>query len=68
LRGEAFTVFLLWKPEVKRLLGRHRRRCEENIKMNLQEVGCVVIDWIKLAKDTDILRALLNAVLNIRIP
>jgi len=37
----------------KRPLGRHRRRCEDNIKMDLQEVGCGGVDWINLAEDRD---------------
>ena len=59
--------FLVWNSEGKRPLGRHRRRCEDNNKMKLQEVGCGVMDWIELAKDRDNLRALLDAVLKIRV-
>jgi hypothetical protein len=44
---------LVEKPEGKRPLGRPRHRWEDNIKMDLQEVGCVGIDWIDLAKDRD---------------
>jgi len=56
------------KPEGKRLLGRLRRRWEDNIKMDLQEVGCEVMDGIELAQDRDRWRALANAVMNLRIP
>jgi hypothetical protein len=66
-RRGAYSIFV-WKPEVKRPLGRIRRRCESNMKMNLHEVGCVRIDWIKLAKNRDILRALLKAVMKLRFP
>jgi len=45
--------FVVSKHEGKRPLGRPRRRCEDNIKMNLQEVGCGCMDWIELAKDRD---------------
>jgi hypothetical protein len=55
---------LVGKPEGNRLLGRSRRRWEDNIKIDLQEVGCGVMDWIDLALDRDRLRALMNAVMN----
>jgi len=56
------------KPEGKKPLGRPRRRWEENIKMNLLEVGCKGADWIDLAQDRDRRRALVNAVMSIRVP
>ena len=59
---------LVWKPEGKRPLGRSRRRWENNIMMNLQEVGCGGMHWIELAQDRDKWRALVNAVINIRVP
>jgi hypothetical protein len=52
------------KPEGKRALGRLRRRWEDNIKMDLQEVGCGLMDWIELAEDRDRWRALVYAVMN----
>jgi len=51
-----------------RPLGRLRPRWEDNIKMNLQEVGCVGMDWIEVAQDRDRWWALVNAVMNLRVP
>jgi len=56
------------KPEGKRPLGRHRRRWEDNIKMDLQDVGCGVMDWIELAQERDSWRALVNVVTYLRFP
>jgi hypothetical protein len=53
---------------LSRPLGRSRRRWEDNIKMDLHEVGCVGTDWIDLAQDKDSCRALVNAVTNLRVP
>ena len=68
--GEEMGVYrvLVGKPEGKRPLGRPRRRWEDNIKMDIQVVGCGGIDWIELAQDRDRWRALVNAVMNLRIP
>jgi hypothetical protein len=59
---------VLGKPEGKRPPGRPRRRWEDNIKMDLQEEGCGGMDWIQLAKDRERWRALVNAVMNLRVP
>jgi len=59
---------LVGKPEGKRPLGRLKRRWENNIKMDLQEVKCGVIDCIELVQDKDRWWALVNAVKNLRVP
>jgi hypothetical protein len=59
---------LVGKPEGRRPLGRPRRRWEDNIKMDLREVGWGGMDWINLAQDRDRWRALVNAVMNLRVP
>jgi hypothetical protein len=56
------------KPEGKRPLGRPRRRWVDNVRMDLREVGCGDVDWIGLAQDRDRWRALVNSVLNLRVP
>jgi len=68
--GERRGVYrvLVGKPEGKRPLGRPRRRWEDNIKMDLQEVGCGGMDLIELAHDRDRWRALVNEVMNLRGP
>ena len=67
--GERRGVYrvLVGKPEEKIQLGRHRYRWEDNIKMDLQEVGCGGMNWIELAQDRDRWRTLVNAVMNIRV-
>jgi len=55
-------------PEGKRPLGRPRRRWEDNIKMDLQEVGSGGTDWIELAQDRESWQALVNTVINLRVP
>jgi len=59
---------LVGKPEGKTLLGRPRHRWDCNIKMDLHEVGCEGMDWIELAQDRDRWWALVNAVMNLRVP
>jgi hypothetical protein len=68
--GESRGVcwFLVGKHEGKRPLGRPRRRWEDNIKMELQEAGCRDIDRIDLAQDRDKWRALVYAVIYLRVP
>jgi hypothetical protein len=67
--GEGRDVYsvLVGKPERKRPLGRPRCRWEDKIKMELQDVGCGVMDWIKLVQDRDRWRALVSAVMNLRV-
>jgi hypothetical protein len=59
---------LVGKPGGKRPLGRPRRRWVDNIKMDLREIGWDGLDWIDLAQDRDQWRALVNAVMNLRVP
>ena len=59
---------LVGKPERRRPLGRPRRRWVDNIRLDLQEVGCGYIDWIGLAQDREIWRTLVSAVMNLRVP
>jgi hypothetical protein len=59
---------LVGKPEGKRLLGRQRRKRVDNIRMNLGEVGWGDVDWIGLARDRNRWRALVNSLLNLRVP
>jgi hypothetical protein len=60
--------WIVGKPEGRRPLGRPRRRWEDNIKMDLREVGLGGMDWIDLAQVRDRWRALVNAVMNLRVP
>jgi len=68
--GESRGVYriLVGKPEGKRPLGRPRPRWEENIKINLEDLGYGGVDWIELAQDRDRWRAHVSAVMNLRIP
>jgi len=65
--GRGVHRVLVGKPEGKRPLGRPRRRWQDNIKMDLREVGGVG-DWMELAQDRDRWRALVNTVMNFRFP
>jgi len=68
--GEGREVYrvLVGRPEGKRPLGRPRRRREDNIKMNLQEVGGGCGDWMELVQDRDRWRALVSTVMNFGVP
>jgi hypothetical protein len=68
--GEGRGVYsgLVGKPEGTRPLGRPRRRWEDNVRMDLQEVGCGRDEWIGLAQDRERWRALVSAVRNLRVP
>ena len=59
---------LVGKLEGKRPLGRPRRRCVDNMKLDIQEVGWGYMDWIELAQDRDRWRTLVSAVMNLRVP
>ena len=66
--GRVVHKVLMGKPEGKRPLGRQRRRWENNIKMDLQEVGGGCGDWMELAEDRDRWRTLVSTVMNFRVP
>jgi len=68
--GEGRDVYrvLVGEPEVKRLLGRPRRKLEVNVKMDFLEVGFGCTDWIDMAQDRDRWWELVNAVMNFRVP
>ena len=57
-----------WWGNLREGLGRPRRRWEDNIRMDLREVGCGCVDWMELAQDRDRWRALVSAVMNLRVP
>jgi len=67
VRRDVYRAFV-GKPEGKRPLRRPRRRWEDNIKMDIQEVGCGGMDWIDLAQDMDRWQEIVNAVMNLRVP
>ena len=68
--GERRGVYrvLVGKPEGKKLLGRPRRRWEDNIKMDIWEMGCGGVDWVELTECRNRWRALVNAVMNLQVP
>jgi hypothetical protein len=67
-KGRGVYRVLVGTPEGKRPLGKPRRRWEDNVRMDLQKVGCGCEDWIGLAHDRDRWRALVSAVRNLRVP
>jgi hypothetical protein len=66
-KRDACTIFV-GKPEVKRPLGKPKRRWVDNIKMYLRKIGWVGMDWIDLAQDRDQCRAVTNTLMNLRVP
>jgi hypothetical protein len=68
VEGRGVHRVLVGKPEGKRPLGRSRRRWEDNIKRDLQEVGEGFADWVERAEDRDRWRALVSTVMNFRVP
>ena len=66
--GRGVYRVLVGNPVGGRPLGRPRRRWEDNIRMDLREVGCGCVDWMELAQDRDRWRALVSAVMNLRVP
>ena len=67
-KGRGVHKVLVAKPEGKRSLGRPRRRWEDNIKMDLDELGRGCGDWMELVQDRDRWRALVSTVMNFRVP
>ena len=68
MRGGDVYTGLVGKPEGKGPLGRPKRRWEDNIKMDLQDLGCWGVDRIELVQDRDRWLTLVNAVMNLRVP
>jgi len=66
--GRGMYRVLVGKPKEKKPMGRTRHRWENNIKMDLQAVGCGGMDWIDLAQDRDRWRTIVNAVMNLQVP
>jgi hypothetical protein len=67
-KGGEKKCILVGKPEEKRRLGRLRRRWVDNIKMHLREIRWDGMDWIDLAQDRDQCRAIVNMIINLRVP
>jgi hypothetical protein len=67
-KGRGVYKILVRKPEGKRPLDRPKRRWEDNIEADLQEVGCGGVNWIGLAQNRHRCRAIVNAVMNLRLP
>jgi hypothetical protein len=65
---KGYINILVGRPEGKRPLGKPRRRWEDNIKMNLREIRFGDVKWVHLAQDRDRWRALVNTVMNLRVP
>jgi hypothetical protein len=66
--GRSVSKVLVGKPKGRKQLGRPRRRWVDNIGMDLREVGCGCVDWMELAEDRYRWRALMSAVMNLRVP
>jgi len=66
--GRVVYRVLVGKPEGRSPLGKPRRRWEDNIRKDLREVGCGCVDWMELAEDRDRWRALVSAIMNLRVP
>jgi hypothetical protein len=64
---EYFGFIIVYSAEGKRPLGRPRRRWEDYITADIQEVGCGYVGWIELSQDSDSLRAIMNAIMNLRV-
>ena len=67
-KGRSAFKILASKPIEKRSLGRPRRRCEDNIRMDLKEIGINIRNWVDLTLDRDYWRAHVNLALNLRVP
>jgi hypothetical protein len=67
-REEVFTGFFVGRPKRKRPVGRPRRKWEDNIKLDIREIGIDVANWIRLAQDRVQWRACVNTVMNLRVP
>ena len=66
--GKSAFKILIYRPTGKRSIGRPRRRWQNNIRMDLKEIGISTRSWVNSAQDRDYWRALVNAALNLRVP